>query len=82
MENFTDQEIAVLLATRASTNAMTLPALASSIETTLMRAHGTIADLVRKNILEPLESYDGMIVYAFAGNDSAQAVYDEIYGCV
>lgn len=78
MYNLTDQEIALLLATRTSENALSLPALAATVSTSIDNAANTLALLTEKGILRPIESYDG-IVYGYADNDAAQAVYKGIH---
>lgn len=78
MHNLTDQEIALLLATRTSENAMSLPELAATAETGIDNAANTLASLTAKNILRPIESFNG-IVYGYADNDAAQQVYSTIH---
>jgi hypothetical protein len=70
-----DQEWAILLATRISENALSLADLAEAAEVDVVRASVVVAGLVERQILWPLENFDGTIVYAYADNARAQRVY-------
>lgn len=78
MENLTDQEIALLLATRTTDNAMSLSELAATAETSVDNAANTLALLTGKGILEPIEAFNG-IVYGYCESDAAQAAYEDIH---
>lgn len=80
LENLTQQEIAILLATQYSECVQTAEELAQDCETNTENAQKTIDALVKRNILEPSEQWNGSIGYSFADNEYAQSVYDEIYG--
>jgi hypothetical protein len=75
----TDQEMAILLATRESENAQTAHDLAQRAECRDSQAQETIDGLVRQSILRQIESYDDRVVYGYGMSDLAQAVYCEIH---
>lgn len=81
LESLSNQELALLQATKASENAQTLQELATNAETYPAQATTAISSLVQRGILEPYEQeWNGTTRYMYAGNDYAQAVYDELYG--
>lgn len=82
LDHLSDQEIAILQATKASESAMTVEELARNAETSVGNAQKTLDLLVAKKILQPdYQEWDGTIHYYFPwDSDYAQAVYDEIYG--
>lgn len=79
LDDLSAQEVALLLATKASENAQSLVELAQNAEAPIASAASAVDALVDREILEEIDSHDG-IRYGFAGNDVAQSVYDEIYG--
>ena len=81
LRNLSDQELALLQATKASENAQTADELATNAETYPALAEPALASLVQRDILEPYEQdWDNTTHYMYAGNDYAQAVYDALYG--
>jgi predicted transcriptional regulator len=79
INDLSDPELAVLLSTRASDNALSLAELAALVESPLHSVYETVSSLVSKRILEPIENYDGRIVYMYPDNDQAQAVFEIIH---
>lgn len=80
LENLSDQELALLQATKASENAQSALELAANAETYPHAAMPALASLVERNILEPYEQWDGSTRYMYAPNGYAQGVYDALYG--
>lgn len=80
LERLSNQEIAILLATKASENAQTLQELAMNVEIYPESVKPVLALLARKGILEPYKDWDGTIRYLYPDNDYAQSVYNELYG--
>lgn len=75
---FTDEEYAILLATRESENAQNLVELAQRVEAPLQLVADNVDSLVAKGILEAVDCFDG-IRYGYAANDVAQQVYCEVH---
>jgi predicted transcriptional regulator len=75
----TEQELAVLLATRESENAQGLEQLAQAVESDQCGVQQVLASLVARDILEPLEQYDGSQVYGYTAAPWSQAIYEEIH---
>lgn len=78
LESLSDQEIAILLATKASENAQSLQELAMNVETHPESVKPFLGLLVRKGILEPYKDWNGTIRYVYPDNDYAQSLYDEL----
>jgi hypothetical protein len=80
LDELSNQEIAILQATKASYYGMSATDLALYAETNVASAQETLAILAEKEILVPYEEYDGTICYCFPDNEISQTVYDELYG--
>jgi hypothetical protein len=81
LASLTNQEIAILQATKASEKAQTAEELATNAEIYPAQATPAISSLVQRSILESYEQeWDSTMRYMYAGNDYAQAVYDALYG--
>jgi hypothetical protein len=78
-DRLSDQEVALLLATRCSWQAQTLAELAQATEIRLDQASPVVCQLVKRGILEPYIDYDHSVRYMYQWNDTAQAVYAEIH---
>lgn len=76
----TDQEIAVLLATRESENMLSLVELSQFVEAPIYEVGSVLDRLVEKRILEAVVNWDG-IRYGYQANDSAQEVYCQVHRC-
>ncbi len=79
---FSNQEFALLQATRYSEHAQSASQLAQNAEATDVQ--DTLDCLVKKDILQSFEGYtttDGKLetVYGYADNDLAQQIYCEIH---
>lgn len=74
----TDEEYAILLATRESENAQSLVELAQRVEAPVQSVAKNVDGLVAKGILEEVDSFDG-IRYGYAANEVAQRVYCEVH---
>lgn len=75
----TDQEMAILLATRESENAQTAHDLAQRAECRDSQAQETIDGLVAQDILRPIKSYDDRVVYGYGMSGLAESVYCKIH---
>lgn len=81
LRNLSDQELALLQATKASECAQTADELATNAETYPALAEPALASLVERGILQPdYQDWDDTTHYMYAGNDYAQSVYDALYG--
>jgi hypothetical protein len=78
-QKFTQTEMGLLYATKASESAQTLEALRKRAKRTTDEATRAMDKLIEKGVLETIENWDDTKVYGFQGNDFAQAVYCEIY---
>ncbi len=74
----TNEEYAILLATRESENAQSLTELAQRVEAPVQLVAGNVDRLVAKGILEEVDCFDG-IRYGYADTAVAQQVYREVY---
>ncbi len=76
VDELTQQELAILLATRCSDYAQSESQLARNVETPSVQ--DTLDTIVEKGILQPFEGYttDGRLstLYGYSDNDYAQAV--------
>jgi hypothetical protein len=75
----TQVEHGILYATRASDKAQSVQELAKHARRDTRQAIRAINSLIAKQILEPLENWDGTTVFGYQANDFAQAVYCEIH---
>lgn len=77
----TNEEYAILLATRESENAQSLTELAQRVEAPVQLVAGNVDRLVAKGILEAVDCFDG-IRYGYAVSDVAQRVYCDVHRLV
>lgn len=74
----TDEEMAILLATRESENCQSLVELAQRVEAPVQSVAGNVDGLVARGILEAVDCFDG-IRYGYADTAVAQQVYCEVH---
>jgi hypothetical protein len=79
IRQFTPLELAILVATQLSDTAQTAYQLAQRVEIYPILAQPTINGLVRRGVLEPIESDGHAIRYAYQANAFAQAAYEQLH---